>query len=161
MSLPLSILALVAAGIAIGVAWRSTRAAHRLALEMVHLRDRLAKAEAHYHDAVAAAERAVEAAAQGDPSIAPRIEALEVRLRSERAAPKTRPVAPVEADPHDVVRRHLLREGYTHVAVLDTDDAGRMLVEAERDGVTRKGRVTLRADGRLAWRSVSTLRAFP
>lgn len=161
MPLLLSILALVAAAIAIGVAWRAARAAHRLALEMVQLRDRLARAEAHYEDAASAAERAVEAASRGDPSLTARIEALEARLRSERVLQQAQASPPVEAEPQDVARRHLLREGYTHVAILDTDEAGRMLVEAERDGITRKGRVTLKPDGRLEWRAVSTLRAFP
>ncbi|MDA1195717.1 MAG: hypothetical protein O2894_11100, partial [Planctomycetota bacterium] len=55
MALLLALLALIVAGLAVLAAWRSHRSAHRLALEMVQLRDRLARAEAARAAAVARA----------------------------------------------------------------------------------------------------------
>ena len=129
---------------------------------MVQLRDRLAAAEAHRDDALDAAERAVESAARGDPSLTTRIDALEARLRSQAVASVTVQAPTEETPPEEIVRRHLQREGYTHVTIIDTDEEGRLLVEAERDGITRKGRVRIDANGRMVrWQPVSSLRAFP
>ncbi len=161
MPLLLSILALLAAGVAILLAWRSSRAAHRLALEMVQLRDRLEAAEQHYEDAAEAAAHQVPAAPAFDPTVAPRLDAMEERLRGalEREAEPVPSAA--EADPHAVIRRYFLSEGYTHVTLLEEDGESCVLVEAEREGVIQKGRAALDEEGRVQWRPVSNLRAFP
>ncbi len=168
VSLTLAILALVAAAVAILLAWRSSRASHRLALEMVQLRDRLSAAETHYRELAEAAAHAPPQARAPDTTLAPRLEAvedaLEARLRTARAHPTRAVVPDAGEDPRERIRRGLRKQGYTHVAFLtvedDAEDAD-VLVEAEREGVMSKGRVALAADGSVSFRSVSSLRAFP
>lgn len=164
MPLTLAILALVAAALAILLAWRSARASHRLALEMVHLRDRLAAAEAHYGELAEAAADAAPEERAPDATLTPRVEALEERLRVALAS-SARPAAPdVGEDPRERIRRGLRKQGYTYVAFLPSDGDGEdaeLFVEAEREGVMSKGRVALADDGSVTFRSVSSLRAFP
>ena len=45
--------------------------------------------------------------------------------------------------------------------VIDVTDADKVLVEAERNGITAKGTAWLDPDGQVVLRSQSTLRAFP
>jgi hypothetical protein len=160
VALLISILAFVAAGCGAVLAWRASRAAHRLALEMVHLRDRLAQAEARYRDGAHAVVRTPTGPATIDPSVTRRLAALEARVRAATERPAGAS-ADTEQDATELIRRRLLRDGYTRVSLLDTGADGRVLLEAERDGVTRKGRAALNADGSVAWQPVSTLRAFP
>jgi len=157
----LSILALVTAACAMLLAWRATRAAHRLALEMVHLRDRLAQAEAHFRDAAHAVVRTPSGPATVDPSVTRRLASLEARVRAATDRPDAALAGGAQDDPVERLRRRLLGDGYTRVTLLDTDPDGRVLVEAERDGVTRKGRAALNADGSVSWTPLTTLRAFP
>jgi len=158
VALLLSILAFVAAGLALGLAWRSRRQTHRLALEMVQLRDRLAAAEARARDAAVPLPAPVPAP---DPTLGSRLSALEERLRLALKPSSASLAASPTEDTHDVIRRRLRAEGYTHIAFLEGREPGDTRVEAERDGVLRKGRVEVAADGSLALRTVSSLRAFP
>lgn len=178
MAILLSILASAVTLVACVMAWRARAAAQRLALEMIQLRDRLARAEAHYKPA--AAERRGETFGRGrveDETFAPRLTALEERLRAtlERTAPPvsgsegTPPTAsPRPLDPQTRILKHLRHRGYERVRFLEaSEEAGPtsssegVLVEAERGGVTAKGRVDILPDGSVHMRAVSTVRAFP
>ncbi len=176
MPLTLAILAIVAAAAAILLAWRSSRASHRLALEMVQLRDRLTAAEAHYRELAEAAAHAPPKERAPDTTFAPRLEALEhalegaleERLRTALAHQTRAAVPDAGEDPRERIRRALRKQGYTYVAFLPVESAAEndaaeadLLVEAEREGVMSKGRVALAADGSVSFRSVSSLRAFP
>jgi len=160
VALLLSILAFVLAGLALGLAWRSHRQTHRLALEMVQLRDRLAAAEAHRHEGAAGLPR-VHAATAADPTLAPRIAALEERLHSAPRSAAAVEGAPAADDARAGLRQRLRAEGYRDIAFLDGTEPGDTLVEAERDGVLTKGRIERTEDGSFVLRSISSLRAFP
>ena len=159
MAIMLSIIAVTVTVFACVAAWRAHRAAHRLALEMVHLRDRLVRAEAGRE---AAERRAAEAppAEDADAALRERMASLEARLRDalEREAPLT---ADGEHDVRDEIRKHLLRKGYGRVQFLESRPDGSVLVEAERHGATTKGRAEVGPDGRVRLRAVSSVRAFP
>ena len=159
MALMLAILALVIAGLACVAAWRAQRASHRLALEMIQLRDRLAKAEAGRE----AAERRVRLAPPAesvDTHLRERVEAVEARLRAAMERDRSLP-SEGEQDVRDAIRAHLGRQGYTRIAFLETGADGSVLVEAERHGTMSKGRAEVLADGGVRIRSVSSMRAFP
>lgn len=159
MAILLSILALVIAGLACVAAWRAHRSSHRLALEMIHLRDRLAHAEAGREAAERRAKHA-RPAESVDSHLRERVEAVEARLGAalerDRAA-----VAEGTQDVRDEIRAHLSRQGYTRIAFLEGGPDGSVLVEAERHGNTTKGRAHVLSDGRVRLRSVSSVRAFP
>jgi len=181
----LSILASAVTLVACVMAWRARRAAQRLALEMIHLRDRLVRAEAHYKTDAARGVPARGRAAPpedsaADESLGPRLSALEERLRVtlEHSAGAAHPAAgeaahPATAELRTRILKHLRHRGYEHVRFLEDSTSAAiqpaamegasegLLVEAERGGVTAKGRVDLLPDGSLQMRAVSTVRAFP
>ena len=65
-------------------------------------------------------------------------------------------------DRRQQVRDHLRALGYERVAFLGAVEDGRVLVlEAERAGVTAKGRAVVAADGTVTFQALDTLRAFP
>jgi hypothetical protein len=168
----LALLSVPLAGLAIVVAWRARAASHRLALEMVRLRDRLSEAEA----ARAAAEERAAHLPQGrdlDPELVTRIDRLEARERAARSREAT-VVGPVGGceDLRVMVEERLRLQGFERVTFLPGSEdgaapegappgAGGLIVEAERGGVTAKGRAEVRPDGTVRLRSVSSVRAFP
>ena len=161
MAVMLSILALVVAGAACIAAWRAHRASHRLALEMVHLRDRLTAAEAGREKAERRARHAPQTAS-GDDHLRERIEAVEARLRAAMEREDALALhGEGEHDVRDEIRKHLRRQGYHRIAFLESGADGSVLVEAERHGTTTKGRAEVDSDGRVRLRSVSSVRAFP
>ena len=162
MAVLLSILSLVLGAAALVLGWRARRASLRLALEMIELRDRLAQAE---HGTLASEEADSmrrKTDTERDQSLAPRLIALEERVRGalETESPPAASDAP-EFDPRAHVREHLKRRGYERIAVLGAADDGSLAVEVERAGVVSKGHVVIGDDGRVHLRSVSSLRAFP
>lgn len=159
MAIMLSILALVTALVACVAAWRAHRAAHRLAVEMVHLRDRLARAESAREAAERRAGEAVPADS-ADERLRERMASLETRMREalEREAPLA---TDGEHDVHDEIRKRLQRDGYARIRFLEAHPDGSVLIEAERHGTTTKGRARVGPDGRVRLRSVSSVRAFP
>ena len=153
VSVPLACAALVAA-------WRARAASHRLALEMVQLRDRLTAAEAGRE----AAEARAAVAAPGpavDGNLVARLDQLEAELRAAQARAPLR-AAPSEGcdDLRTTVEERLRLQGFRRVTFLETLGGG-LVVEAERGGVTSKGRAEIRPDGTVHLRSISSVRAFP
>jgi hypothetical protein len=161
MELLLAIVAGALAVVSVMIAVRAHRASRHLALEMVQLRDRLARAEQTCADA---AGDAVEVPAPAtEEGWAPRVAALERRLR-EALEFQGAPDEPEEADPADaraVVRQHLRREGHEHIVILDVRDDGSVIYEAERHGATTKGRAEILEDGSVRVQAQSSVRAFP
>jgi hypothetical protein len=161
MALTLSLLALVVTVTATISAWRARAACHRLALEMVHLRDRLSKAETAREAAEARASHQP-AAAAADPHVRERLDLVEQRLREVSEREVSRVVAPDDdTDLRTQITRRLQRDGYERIAFLEAAGDGSILVEAERGGSTTKGRAELRADGQVRLTSISSYRAFP
>lgn len=159
MDILLGMIALAGAAAACVAAWRAHRASHRLALEMVQLRDRLTRAEAARDDAEARARHAAPAETV-DSHLRERLESVEARLRDALE----REVEVDIEDEHGLreeIGRQLRREGYHRIAFLESGSDGSVLVEAERQGTTAKGRAEIGADGRVRLRSVSSVRAFP
>ena len=162
------------------LAWRGWRRAHNLALEMIQLRERLARAEQAWRED----ERRVRAEAEltqaraGDVDDA-RLRDLESRvddLRSQLAhaveaneslAARAEALEDPDDEAHetldvrDLVRRGLRRQGFRRVRVIEVTAADKVLVEAERNGITAKGTAWVDPDGQVILRSQSTLRAFP
>lgn len=162
MAFPLAILASIVAGVAVVWAWRARAAALRLALEMIELRDRLAAVERAHLEAeeVTAVHRSRGTGV--DPTLVPRLVALEDQVRkTEIAPPASAAPEPTEEDPQTQVRKQLQRRGFERVVFLGTAEDGRYLVETERAGVVSKGHAELAADGVVHLRSMSSLRAFP
>jgi hypothetical protein len=159
MAIMLSILALVVASLACVAAWRAHRSSHRLALEMVQLRDRLAQAEAG-RDAAERRAKLARPAESVDSHLRDRVEAVEARLGAAMERDRA-PMADGAHDLRDEIRAHLSRQGYTRIAFLESGADGSVLVEAERHGTMTKGRAQVLSDGRVRLRSVSSVRAFP
>jgi len=161
MALTLSLIAIVVTLTATVAAWRARAASHRLALEMIQLRDRLARAETARE---AAEERAASqpAATVVDPHMRERLDLVEQRLQdvAEREV-STVVAADEDTDLRTKITKRLRREGYERIAFLESAGDGSLLVEAERGGSTTKGRAELRPDGRVRLTSISTYRAFP
>ena len=127
---------------------------------MVHLRDRLAEAESARE---AAEERAslIPSDRGADEDLRARVEQLEAGVQAARVPAPTvlGPVACAD-DLRAQVEERLCRQGYERVTFLEGAEGG-LLVEAERGGVTAKGRAEIRPDGSVRLQSVSSLRAFP
>lgn len=167
MELILAVAALAAAVGALLLAFRCRASARRLALEMVQLRDRLARAERHYRD------RGGPGGGPDGPDEAAGREVLQVRLveleerlrdalaRSADANVAAAAVEHGEGDNRGRILQYLRSEGYDRVAFLGPAGAGAWLVEAERGGVVSKGRAEVAQDGSVRLRSVSSVRAFP
>ena len=66
-----------------------------------------------------------------------------------------------EPDARQAIRKHMKREGYERVAILDENTDGTLELEAERGGVTTKGRAEILSDGTVRLQSISSVRAFP
>jgi hypothetical protein len=162
MALTFSMLAVLAAAAAIVWSWRARAASHRLALEMVHLRERLARAESAREAAEARAAQH-EGAASSETALARRVGLLEERLQEARSAEAANPRPPEEEgeDVRGLVERHLRAQGYERVVVLGPTAPDGVPVEVERAGVTSKGRARVAPDGTVRLRSVSSVRAFP
>lgn len=181
MALALALFALVVTAGCCVIAYRSWRRSHILALEMIQLRDRLARAErsqaaserrARVDDEVTR-ERSSESddarlrdmegrladlhgqlsdAVEANESLAARAESLEQRDGDDEHDP---------LDVRDLIRQGLRRQGYRRVRVIEVTADDRVLVEAERGGITAKGTAWVDLDGQVVLRSQSTLRAFP
>ena len=162
MAVPLALLAFILAGAAVVWAWRARAAALRLALEMIELRDRLAEAERAHLDSEEVTALHRSRGADVDPSLVPRLVALEAQVRKAIVAPPA-PAAPepTEEDPKTRVRKQLERRGFERVDILGTVEDGRFLVETERAGVISKGHAEIDADGVVHLLGISSLRAFP
>lgn len=176
MVLLLSILALAAAAVCAVMAWRGHGVGRTLALEMVQLRDRLAQAERTLRELgrreVATAERqdaagdvAGHLAALGrrmdelDRQVAHAVEQGEaLALAGHDDVPD---VPGHDPDVRDLVRRGLRQQGYRRVYVLDVTPDRKVVVEAERAGITAKGLAWVEPDGQVVMRSRLSHRAFP
>ena len=162
MAFPLALLAFLLAGVAVVWAWRARAAALRLALEMIELRDRLAEAERAHLDSEEVTALHRSRGAVVDPSLLPRLRALEAQVRKAMVAPATPAGSePREEDPQTRVRNQLERRGFERVDFLGEAEDGSFLVVTERAGVISKGHAELRADGVVHLRDISSLRAFP
>jgi hypothetical protein len=160
----LAFAAVLAAAGACVVAFRSRAATRRLALEMIELRDRLARAERRYRQRKGAAGDAQrEPAPARDEALRDRVTELEGRLRDALLEPTAAgPESEPDPDPvRDRIRRHLRAQGYEHVAFLGASGEDAWLVEAERDGIVSKGRAEVDGDGAVQMRADSSVRAFP
>ena len=174
----ISLLALLAAGAAIYVAWRSRRTSHNLALEMVQLRDRFARMEGQQRDdarrTLADQERTTrdEGPDHRLADMTARLDAVEEQVRRAIELGESldlqadHEAAPVEAldrppDVRDLVRRGLRKQGYRRVYVLDITPDAKAVVEAERGGITAKGLAWIEPDGQVVMRSTRSHRAFP
>ena len=178
MALLFALIAIVLAAACCVLAARAWRRSHHLALEMIDLRARLARAErtqrederrsqadaevsnARAGDVEDARLRDLESrvddlrgqlahAVEANESLAARAEALEHPTDDERDE---------TLDVRDLVRRGLRRQGYRRVRVTAPN---KVLVEAERNGIMAKGTAWVDAEGHVVLRSQSTLRAFP
>lgn len=138
--------------------WRTSQ---RLALEMVHLRERLARAEQGYREARHAASSGETTQPPADAAWAPRLAELEDRLRAALERGAARAEEGTEPDTRRNVRQYLQREGYTRVAILDENPDGTLELEAERGGVMTKGRAEILTDGTVRLQTISSVRAFP
>ena len=175
MAVLLSSLALLAAAGCCVLSWRAWRRSHHLALEMIQLRDRLARIERTQRDAErrARAESDVGRARAADDTrvkeLEQRVDELRVQLTHAVEAHESlaEGMASSASDRQetvgvrDLVRRGLRRQGYRRVRVIEVDREGKVLVETERNGITAKGTAWVDPDGHVVLRSNSTLRAFP
>ncbi len=157
--------ALAAALLGCWLSGRAWAAARRLALEMVHLRQRLARLE----------EAGAGARAMGGGAAAPEARALGGRLdllegelaalrarASHAAAPAPAGRAAAAGDPPAAdLRERLSRAGYGGVTLVEEGADGAWLVEAEREGILVKGWVRAAPEGGVEVRGVSSVRAFP
>jgi len=167
------LLSILASTVTLGacvMAWRARRAAQRLALEMVRLRDRLARAELHYEGGAPRAQ----GESPREEGLDRRVSSLEERLSgrlqhsAEIARRPRRAQDPVGAEPRARILGTLAREGYEEVRFLDAREEGDSAgpgagccFEARRAGVTAKGRAEILPDGSVRLRAVTSLRAFP
>jgi len=161
----LTISACVVAAVALFIALNNRSATSRLALEMVQLRDKIARLHGQQDEQRERAEAEIaDQAAKVTSSITPRLDAMEQRTRElfERGTPTRKgDTAEDPLDTSEIVRRHLRSRGYECVVLLSVEDDGRVLVEAERDGVASKGVARVTEEGEVDLRAVSSLRAFP
>lgn len=148
---------------------------------MIQLRERLARAERTHRmeERRARAEAEVTNARSGETDDG-RLKELEGRVENLRAQlahaveANESLAARAEAlehpedghrhealDVRELVRRGLRRQGYRRVRVIEVTADDRVLVEAERNGITAKGTASVDPDGHIVLRSQSTLRAFP
>ncbi len=162
----LATVALVLAVVAFVWARRSRSAVRRLGSEMIQLRDRLARAERYYrgrgHDD---ADDAIRAPTGAETVLEARLATLEGRVREAlvHGLPDDQALAaePETSDARRRILRYLQLEGYERVAFIGATDDGGLLVEAEKGGVTSKGRAEIGSDGAVRIQAVSSVRAFP
>ncbi len=161
----LAVIACVVAAVALFIALGNRAATKQLALEMVQLRDKIARLHGEQDAQRERAEAEIaDQAARVTSSIAPRIDAIEKRTRDlmERGVPMGRSSSPqTSLDAGEIVRRHMRAQGYECVVLLDIEDDGSVLVEAERDGISAKGVAHVTDEGEVDLRAISSLRAFP
>lgn len=176
---PALLLALAALGVAVVtvvLTWRTHAVGRHLALEMVQLRDRLAQVERLQRERVrrdsAASERPEAAGAaeahvaaltrrvdELDRQVAQAIEQGEALALAGHDEVSTAPGH--DPDVRDLVRRGLRQQGYRRVYVLDVTPDRKVVVEAERAGITAKGLAWVEPDGQVVMRSRLSHRAFP
>lgn len=171
MSAILAWVAIVFAGVALGLAIaadrRTRRATRSLAREMVDLRQAL---QERPRAAPSAPEQEPTAAGEAwREAFGLRLEAAERRVLdlydgSEQDPATEVPMAARRAGAaglRDQVRAGLRRQGFDRVQVLELTKDNAARVEIERDGIVRKGIARVTSDGRVDLKTVSSLRAFP
>jgi len=163
MALLIALVALAVGGLACWLSGRSWAASHRLAKEMVSLRDRLLRLE-QARDVEGALGRPVgpPAGAEDFGSFAHRLEAVERRAREARTLALSGGKAAGTDAPRALLVESLRVQGYASVRVIEEAPDGRLLVEAEREeGFVEKGWLGRDANGGVRFRPVRAVRAFP
>ena len=161
--LPLAavILSLAAIVVAVLSDLRTRRATRALARELVQLRELIASGEVGPGAQVpdSGGETAAHLLAE---VVTPRLERLERRLADALENPPTAtPGTALPEDPEQRILAALRRQGYDGAVILESLADGRVLVEAERDGMTVKGAVRQTDDGTIELTAVTSARAFP